>query len=116
MGKPKIFTDDVRGAIPRWVSMGNDVRTIAGVLGVTTNTLTVYCSKHGISLRVPGNLQGALRREMGEERFAKLEVEANRRGLDVVTLVTDMVNSVIEYDLFESVLGEYEDLGEEPES
>lgn len=94
--------------------MGNDARTIAKVLGTTVGTLKVYCCEHGISLRVPGNLEGALRREIGDDRFTQLSEEAERRGLDVVTLVTDVISSVIEDGLFSSVLSDYDNLDEEP--
>jgi hypothetical protein len=106
MGRPRLFTADVLAAIPRWIAMGTDPVVIAEALGTTIDSLRVTCSQRGISLQVPGNLEGALRRELGEGVYERLEAEAAGRGYAVQDLVVALVEAAIEYDLVGGVLGD----------
>src|SRR5215470_14722588 len=52
-GRPKKFTPETIQQIRNLVERGKSKEEIAGIIGVTTGTLQVTCSKLGVSLRRP---------------------------------------------------------------
>lgn len=104
VSKRVIFTPEVLDKIPHWVDAGATPDLIAEALGSTVASLTVTCSKHGISLKGPGRLDGALRRELPAEIWDIINIEAVEYDTTVVELVVRLLEVISRDDLFKAVL------------
>lgn len=102
LGRPRLrFTREVLGMIPVWVELGARATDIAEALGTTENSLRVTCSQYNISLHpTHTKLRGAL----SSPQWGVIQGEAVRRGISVWELVTLVVSSVADNNLFSAVL------------
>ena len=105
------LTQDKYDSIPELVEQGLNRGEIAKQLGVTPSTLQVQCSRRGISLRRGGPL-GRKRNlslpdaqlELGEPILAALRAKARAMGTDSARLARDLLETIVEDDLYAAVL------------
>lgn len=102
-----VFTREVFEVIPVWVEMGARPEEIAAALGVTVGTLQVKCSQAHISLAA---VRPSIRGGLHSSHWAAIQREADRRGVSVPRLMSEIVMSVAENDLFAAVLEDYDEL------
>ena len=105
------LTQEKYDRIPALVQQGLNKFEIAQLFGVTPSTLQVQCSRRGISLRRGGPL-GRKRNlslpdaqlELGEPILAALRAKARAMGTDAARLVRDLLETIVEDDLYAAVL------------
>lgn len=113
--RPRIrFTEEILEAIPVWVSLGASPTEIAAALGTTAPSLHMTCSRRGISLARGAYFGGfvsskELDRKMAPEQVERLRKEAVRRQTPIMQLVVDIIVGVAQYELFNAVLGDYDE-------
>lgn len=101
-GTSSRFTRPVLDMIPVWIELGATPQDIAAALGTTENSLQVMCSKYGISLRRVTDTK--LRTALTSVQWGVFQVEAARRGTSVWELISRIVATVADDDLFAAVL------------
>lgn len=100
-GGPRIFTREVLAAIPMWVEMGARPKDIAAALGTTVPSLAARCSQLRISLAA---VRPAISGGFPPEVWSALQRAADQRSKSVPRLISDIVASVAERNLFSEVL------------
>lgn len=112
-GRPRLFTDDVLAAIPRWVQLGASREEIAEVIGTTVGSLVVTCAQHGISLSGGAISDLTLQRSLPDDKRQRLRRYARDRGVPVAQLVLDVLEAVLGEDDAGSILDAVLDDAEE---
>jgi len=105
------LTQNSYDSIPDLLERGLNKFQIAEHFGVTPSTLQVQCSRRGITLRRGGKL---LRRrtltlpeaplDLSDAIMAALRAKALALGTNEARLVRDLVETIVEDDLYSAVL------------
>ena len=105
--KPSRITDEMYARIPALLEQGTTKGDIAAMYGVTTGTLTVHCSRRGISLRKGGPRPRKLVLPLSDDVLKSLRKAARSLGKgSTERLVSDLLEKIVSDDLYKAVLDE----------
>ena len=105
------ITDEMYASIPGLVAQELSIKQIAERFGVTPNTLKVYCSGRGISLRRGGRRQPATRIAMplGLSAYTVRSLQAAAKATgrnNSERLIADLLERIATDGLYQAVLDE----------
>ena len=114
MSRSSRITDDMFARIPTLLLEGTTKAEIAAMYGVTLGTLTVLCSRRGISLRKGGSLPRRTTLALPDQPLPlsdgvlnSLRETTRAMGRDsTAQLVSDLLEKIASDGLYEAVLDE----------
>ena len=107
--KPSQITDEMYARIPALLEQGMTKTAIAAMWGVKLSTLTVFCSRRGISLRKggPRKVPRKLVLPLSDDVLKSLREAARSLGKgSTERLVSDLLEKIVSDDLYKAVLDE----------
>ncbi len=115
MPRRQKFTPQLLAEIQHRVAVGQPAREIADRLQIDYGSMRVMCNRHCISLRTPGQKGGrtmdplrtppkSLELKLPTETFARLRIEATKRGVTTKELSVAILDAVVADDLVGAVL------------
>jgi hypothetical protein len=110
MSTKRKLTDEIFALIPSLIEQGKSKAEIAETYGVTVGTLTVQCSRRGVSLRPGGkrvplvtmSLPSPL--PLSDETLLALRATAKAMGTDEVSLAGKLLEVIAKDNLYDAVL------------